>query len=50
VVAVGEGELEGHSCIRVFATESSPELLEKLPAEIGGIVVVLEISGEIKAR
>ena len=50
VVAVGEGERDGQSCIRIFATESTPELLKKLPAEIDGIAVVLDISEEIKGR
>jgi len=50
VVAVGRGECDGRPCIKVFASESSPELLAQLPKKIDGTEVALVISGVIKAR
>ena len=49
VAAVAIGELEDKTpCIIVYVIEKTTEIEEKVPAELEGHPVVVEVSGEIK--
>lgn len=49
VVGIYEGQQEdGTSCIKVMVIEDSPELTKKIPKEIEGYPVIIEVTGEIK--
>ena len=50
VVAVGIGEIEGKPCIRVYIVEKTDEIRKKIPLQVEGFRVVIEVSGEIWAR
>ena len=50
VVGVGQGLCDGKDCIKVFVIAKTPELEEKIPDEIEGYVVEIEVSGEITPR
>ena len=48
VAAVAIGELEDKTpCIKVYVIEKTSEIEEKVPAELEGHPVVVEVSGEI---
>ena len=49
VVAVAQSECDGEPCIKVYVTESTPELLERIPDRIEGFIVTVEESGDIRA-
>ncbi len=49
VVGTAQGECGGRPCIKVFVVEESPELLQKIPAEMDGYAVEVVETGEIKA-
>ena len=49
VVAVAIGELDDKTpCIRVYVLEQTEELGRKIPKDLQGHPVVIEVSGEIK--
>jgi hypothetical protein len=50
VVAVGEGECEGEPCIKVYVSKRAAVLDDSIPARLDGYRVVIELSGEIRAR
>jgi len=50
VVAVGEGEFEGQPCVRVYVIEKTEEIAKSIPSAVKGFRVVVETSGEIRAR
>ena len=49
VVAVAQSECDGVPRIKVYVTESTPELLERIPDRIEGFIVTVEESGDIRA-
>jgi hypothetical protein len=50
VVGVAIGALEdGKSCIRVLLAEDTKELRDKIPSELGGYPVDIEVTGRIRA-
>lgn len=50
VVGVAIGALEdGSPCITVLLAEDTPELRGKIPSELEGYPVVINVTGEIKA-
>ncbi|UCD08510.1 MAG: hypothetical protein JSU79_09135 [Dehalococcoidales bacterium] len=49
VAGIGQGEYDGKSCIKVFVTEKSPELLSQIPEDLGGYPVIIEETGEFHA-
>ena len=49
VVGVGQGLCDGQDCIKVFVIELTPELQQKIPKEIDGYAVEVEVTGEFKA-
>jgi hypothetical protein len=50
VVGVAQGLLRGKPCIRVFVAADTPELRRRIPRTLEGYPVVVEASGEIRAR
>ena len=50
VVGTAIGEFEGKPCIRVFVAEKTKEVMEKVPSEIEGFRVIIDETGEIRAR
>ena len=50
VVGTGQGLCDGRPCIKVFIGRKTPELLRQIPAEIEGYAVVVEETGDIRAR
>jgi hypothetical protein len=50
VVGVGVGALEnGTPCILVLIAKDTPELRKKIPGQLEGHPVVIDVSGEIRA-
>jgi hypothetical protein len=49
VVGTGQGLCEGKPCIKVFVTEKTPGLEQKLPKTLDGYPVAIEETGPIKA-
>jgi hypothetical protein len=49
VVGTAIGESDGQPCIKVFVTEKSDRLRQKIPADLEGYRVVLEETGEFRA-
>ncbi len=47
---MGIGEIEGKPCIRVYIVEKTDEIRKKIPLQVEGFRVVIEVSGEIWAR
>ncbi len=50
VVATAQGLSDDKPCIKVFVVKKTPELEQKIPKRLGDFPVVLEASGEIRAR
>jgi hypothetical protein len=50
VVGGGQGLCEGKPCIKVFVIKKTPDLEQKLPKTLDGYPVVIEETGEVKAR
>jgi hypothetical protein len=48
VVGVGIGECKKKPCIRVFVEKRTPELERRIPKQIEGIDVDVEVTGPIK--
>lgn len=49
VVGTAQSLCAGSPCIRVFVLRTTPELKDKIPQELDGYPVVLEVTGEIRA-
>lgn len=49
VVGVGIGECEGNPCIKVFLENDSSDLKAKIPAQLDGFKVDIEVTGPIEA-
>ncbi len=49
VVGTGIGKSEGKPCIKVLVTGKTDELTKKIPANVGGYPVVIEVTGEFRA-
>lgn len=49
VTAVGQGMLDGKSCITVFVTAKTPEIEERIPSKYRGIPVEIRESGVLYA-
>ena len=49
VVGTAIGECAGVPCIKVYVAEGTPELLERIPAEIKGYAVAVQETGEFQA-
>lgn len=50
VTAVGESVCDGTPCIRIYIKEADEALERRLPRELAGVPVVVEVSGEFRAR
>jgi hypothetical protein len=50
VVGAGQGLYQDKPCIRVFVIKKTPDLEQKLPKILEGYPVVIQETGEIKAR
>lgn len=50
VVGTAQGECAGTPCIKVYVVQETPQLLDRIPAAIEGYRVVVEETGEIRAR
>jgi len=50
VVGVAQGQCGGRPCIRVYVIEKIPELEQKIPARLDGFPVVIDVTGEIRAK
>jgi ribosomal protein S19 len=50
VVGAGQGLCEGKRCIKIFVIKKTPELVQKIPDTLDGYQVVIEETGEVKAR
>ncbi len=50
VVGTAIGECEGAPCIKVYVVQNSQELTDKIPSTFEGFPVVVEATGEIRAR
>ena len=49
VVGTAQGLCDGKPCIKVFVTQKTPELDQKIPKRLEGYPVVIEETGEIRA-
>ncbi len=49
VVGVGQGLCDNKDCIKVFVAQLSPELEQKIPDELDGYQVDIEVTGEFRA-
>ena len=50
VVGVGIGETNGRPCIRIFVTQKTEALAEKIPDRVEGFPVRIDEAGEFRAR
>ena len=50
VVGAGQGLCEGKPCIKVFVIKKTPELVQKIPNTLDGYPILIEETGEVKAR
>lgn len=48
VVGVGVGECDGAPCLRVFVDRLTAELEARIPAEVEGVPVEIDETGEIR--
>ncbi len=49
VVGTAQGECAGQPCIKVFVTQTTSDLLQRIPPAIEGYTVAVEETGEIRA-
>jgi hypothetical protein len=49
ILGVGIGNCEGKACIKVYAERESITLKKKIPKQLGGFKVELEVLGPIQA-
>jgi hypothetical protein len=49
VVSLGEGELEGKLCIKVYVVRRTPQLLTRIPSILEGYAVFVEETGDFRA-
>ncbi|MCH8956276.1 hypothetical protein IIA28_13310 [candidate division KSB1 bacterium] len=49
VVGVAQSLCDNKDCIRIYVTQKSPELEQKIPKELDGYPVEIEVTGEFKA-
>ena len=49
VVGVAQGLRGGKSCIRVFVVDKTPQLQQQIPTVLDGYLIVIELTGEIRA-
>ncbi|MGD8616993.1 MAG: hypothetical protein PVI91_15245 [Gammaproteobacteria bacterium] len=50
VVGTAQGECAGVPCIKVYVVQETPEFLKRIPAAIEGYRIVVEETGEFRAR
>ena len=50
VVGTAQSECARKPCIKVYVSKKTPELLRQIPSDIEGFPVVIEETGEIRAR
>lgn len=50
VVGTGVGLCDGAPCIKVFVARRMPEVEERIPGEVEGHPVRIEVSGEFRPR
>jgi hypothetical protein len=50
VVGVGQGKCDDAPCIRVYASEMTPEIESEVPDTIEGYAVDVEVTGPIGPR
>ena len=49
VVGAGIGECKGQPCIKVLVTEKSEQVQKRIPSQVEGFPVMVEVTGEIRA-
>ena len=49
VVGVAQSLCDGQDCIKVYVVQMTPELKQKIPDELAGYQVDIEVTGEFKA-
>jgi hypothetical protein len=49
VVGAGQGICDGKPCIKVFVAEKTRGLEEKIPVELDGYKVKIEVTGPVRA-
>ena len=49
VVGIGEGELEGKPCVKVFVERKTNEIDERIPSTLDGYAVCVVESGRFRA-
>jgi len=50
VVGTGQGVCREKPCIKIFVTERTPDVENKIPQQLGGYPVVIEETGAFKSR
>ncbi len=50
VLGTAQSLCEAHACIKVYVIKKSPELEQSIPSTLGGYPVVIQETGEIRAR
>mgnify|MGYP001090518335 FL=1 len=50
VIGTGIGECDGAPCIKVLIVQQSDSLARRIPSEVDGYPVRLEVTGEIRAQ
>jgi hypothetical protein len=50
VAGVAEGRCNGEPCIKVYVKEKTPEITAKVPSELGGFPVSVEVTGEFRPK
>ncbi len=48
VVGTAEGRCDGKPCIKVLVIETTPDLRARVPSELDGYLVVVEVTGQIR--
>ena len=49
VVGTGIGKCKGKPCIKVFVVEGDEQLRKRIPTQVEGFPVIVEVTGEIRA-
>lgn len=50
VVGTGQGRCDGEPCLKVFVSDRTPEVEERVPEEADGYQVRVEVTGEFRPR
>lgn len=50
VIGTGIGEFDGKPCIKVLVVQASDSLSQRIPKDVEGYLVRIEVTGEIRAH